>query len=327
MSEISDMYEQIELLQKKLIKTKLQEPIKAIKEKRELSKEEQRDFSFGYQDVELLMKILRRQVYLDYSKDETLYFEFYNFPDVKTYIFKIDGEYISIAPHKGDVGITDIESIRKVLAKGFYDKEFGAPLDHLVDIDLEQLNRKTQERGADESFDLGTSADAINEPEVTSEEDDYEYDEEYEEYYARTEPHDWDIIWNILRNKIVDYKANEMFGENCNFCEIGKYSDMPGEEQIAATLNSMSIETLKEYFKEYPEDIELFEQMRSKYPNIQSLDEREAEEHSAGDEFVANIVDYATKKVEVREQNAQAAQLAQDYEQQLPANEQSLDDE
>lgn len=280
MSEISDMYEQIELLQKKLIKTKLQEPIKAIKEKRELSKEEQKDFLFDYQDVELLMKILRRQVYLDYSKDESLYFEFYNFPDVKTYIFKIDGEYISIAPHKGDVGITDIESIRKALAKGFYDKEFGAPLDHLVDIDLEQLSRKTQEKGMDESFDLGTSVD---------EEDDYEYDEEYDEYYARTEPHDWDVIWNILRNKIVDYKANEMFGENCNFCEIGKYSDMPGEEQIVATLNSMSIETLKEYFKEYPEDIELFEQMRSKYPNIQSLDERENEslrqigEHTAGE--------------------------------------------
>lgn len=280
MSEISDMYEQIELLQKKLIKTKLQEPIKAIKEKRELSKEEQRDFLFDYQDVELLMKILRRQVYLDYSKDESLYFEFYNFPDVKTYIFKIDGEYISIAPHKGDVGITDIESIRKALAKGFYDKEFGAPLDHLVDIDLEQLSRKTQEKGLDESFDLGTSVD---------EEDDYEYDEEYDEYYARMEPHDWDVIWNILRNKIVDYKANEMFGENCNFCEIGKYSDMPGEEQIAATLNSMSIETLKEYFKEYPEDIELFEQMRSKYPNIQSLDERENKsprqigEHTAGE--------------------------------------------
>lgn len=43
-------------------------------------------------------------------------------------------------------------------------------------------------------------------------------------------------------------------------------------------------------------------------------------------EFLANILKYATRKVEVRDQNAQAAKLAQDYEQQLPTSQQSLDD-
>lgn len=43
-------------------------------------------------------------------------------------------------------------------------------------------------------------------------------------------------------------------------------------------------------------------------------------------EFLANILRYATRKVEVRDQNTQAAKLAQDYEQQLPTSQQSLDD-
>ena len=104
---------------------------------------------------------------------------------------------------------------------------------------------------------------------------DEEYDDYDEDYgYGRnTEPDDFDVIYNILRNRIPDYKANEMFGESNNFCEIGRYSDMPGEEAIADILNSMSQETLKEYFENYPEDIAIYEQMRSKYGNIQELDE------------------------------------------------------
>lgn len=55
--------------------------------------------------------------------------------------------------------------------------------------------------------------------------------------------------------------------------------------------------------------------------------ERQIQELSGGDEFLANILRYATRKVEVRDQNSKAAQLAQDYEQQLPTNQQSLDNE
>lgn len=281
MSEISDMYKQILSLQEKLLKTKIQEGIKAIKEKRELSRQEGIDLAFFPEDIELLKKIIDYKVDdLDYG--ENAYVGFYNRPHAATLIFKIDGEYISIHQHES-AKMTDIESIRQILDELQYSEEKKLEMEELlkglVDIDLEQLKRRIPKQKI-----------TIEENEREyDEESDYEYDEEYDEYYARTEPHDWDVIWNILRNKIVDYKANAMFGENCNFCEIGTYSDMPGEEQIARTLNSMSIETLKEYFNEYPEDIELFEQMRSKYPNIQSLDERENEslrqtgEHTAGE--------------------------------------------
>ena len=44
-------------------------------------------------------------------------------------------------------------------------------------------------------------------------------------------------------------------------------------------------------------------------------------------EFLTNIVRNATKKLELKEKNAKVAQLAQDYEQQLPTKQQSLDDE
>lgn len=81
-----------------------------------------------------------------------------------------------------------------------------------------------------------------------------------------------EVIYEILRNRIVDTAANAMFGESHNFCEIGQYDDMPGEEAIAETLNSMSRETLRKYFEENPEDLALFEQMRAKYDDILSLD-------------------------------------------------------
>lgn len=93
MSEIRDMYEQIKSLQEKLIKTKLQESIKAIKEKRELSIEEKRDFSFGPDDVELLKEILNQKVE-DVDYDETTYVSFHNHSHLATSIFKIDGDWI-----------------------------------------------------------------------------------------------------------------------------------------------------------------------------------------------------------------------------------------
>lgn len=44
------------------------------------------------------------------------------------------------------------------------------------------------------------------------------------------------------------------------------------------------------------------------------------------DKFLASILRSANRRVEVRNQNAQAAQLAQDYEQQMPSGQPSLDD-
>ena len=45
------------------------------------------------------------------------------------------------------------------------------------------------------------------------------------------------------------------------------------------------------------------------------------------DTYITKIVDAATQKVDLRKQNAQAAKLAQDYEQQLPTSQQTLDNE
>lgn len=125
----------------------------------------------------------------------------------------------------------------------------------------------------------------INEIDKTSDEYEYEEDEydEYDDYdyMPNTIPDKYEVIYNILRNRIPDYKSNEMFGENNNFCEIGKYSDMPGEEEIANILNSMSRETLKEYFSNNPDDLMLFHIMRNEYSDIMPLvDEKYLEEYN-----------------------------------------------
>ena len=131
-----------------------------------------------------------------------------------------------------------------------------------------------------QGLDIEHLFEQVHEQEIG--EEDYEYDDNYEydnddddygydDYYDNT-PDDEEVIYEILRNRIVDTAANAMFGESYNFCEIGQYDDMPGEEAIAETLNSMSRETLKKYFEENPEDLALFEQMRAKYDDILSLD-------------------------------------------------------
>lgn len=108
--------------------------------------------------------------------------------------------------------------------------------------------------------------------------DDYEYDDEI---YVNTEPDDEEVIYNILRNRIPDYNANAMFGESHNFCDIGRYEDMPGEEEIANILNSISRETLNKYFSNNPDDLMLFHMMRNKYSDIMPLvDEKYLEEYN-----------------------------------------------
>lgn len=126
-----------------------------------------------------------------------------------------------------------------------------------------------------QGLDIEHLFEQVHEQEIGEEDyeydDNYEYDNDDDDYYDNT-PDDEEVIYEILRNRIVDTAANAMFGESYNFCEIGQYDDMPGEEAIAETLNSMSRETLKKYFEENPEDLALFEQMRAKYDDILSLD-------------------------------------------------------
>lgn len=101
--------------------------------------------------------------------------------------------------------------------------------------------------------------------------DDYDYDDNQMEWYQYL-PDLQETIWHILRNQIPDMNSNYMFGESTNFCPIGQYEDMPGEE-IANILNSIDRTYLKDYFKNSPDDFKLFEQIREKYSDVLSLDE------------------------------------------------------
>lgn len=155
-----------------------------------------------------------------------------------------------------------------------------------------------------QALDIEHLFEQVQEQEINDEEEAYEYDNDYDstydEYY-NIRPDNEEVIYNILRNRIIDTAANAMFGESHNFCEIGQYSDMPGEESIAITLNSMGREILKKYFEENPEDIELFEQMREKYPDILSLDSKLENKKSPRQMFEESlsredIVDYYLSK-------------------------------
>lgn len=82
-----------------------------------------------------------------------------------------------------------------------------------------------------------------------------------------------DVVQNILERTLIDTKSNAKFNETTNYCRIGQYSDMPGEEEIALILNSIDREILKEYFRQHPEDRDLFEDAREDYDDVLSLDE------------------------------------------------------
>lgn len=81
------------------------------------------------------------------------------------------------------------------------------------------------------------------------------------------------VIYNLLRGVMIDTQANAKFNEGDNYCMIGEYSDMPGEEIISSVLNQVDRQVLETYFESYPEDIYLFDDMRKKYSEIKPLDE------------------------------------------------------
>lgn len=61
MSKISDMYEQIKSQQHLLVRTKLQESVKASKENRELSEEERKDYEFDDKELAILIDLLKEK--------------------------------------------------------------------------------------------------------------------------------------------------------------------------------------------------------------------------------------------------------------------------
>jgi len=59
---------------------------------------------------------------------------------------------------------------------------------------------------------------------------------------------------NILNDRIIDYKSNGMFDEpGMNFCDIGRYDDMPGPEEVKKVVSTIPRECWDEFLKENPE--------------------------------------------------------------------------
>ena len=152
MSKISDMYEQIKLQQYTLIKTKLQEAVKARKEKRELNEEEKEDYTFTDDEVTILIRMLEEQGFTE-GKDFINFVQTdYDAPDYSVFVIKIDGDYIGLSTNtwggKDIPNITNIESIREMI-DGFEGVELEEDMPkvvNLTDVDLEQIQIGTQSK-------------------------------------------------------------------------------------------------------------------------------------------------------------------------------------
>lgn len=256
------------------VRKKLKETIKDMM----TGKEQSRDNSlYRNNEIYVLLDMLKKAG-LEEGKDFSFEEEPFEYNETVPELYiRIDDNILHFS---GMSSITEIMSAQELEEDVQDDPEYYlAKLLKLKPLELESL---------------GISKDSIEMPEEIIGEnyegyEDYEYDD-YDGHDYDTDPSDYDVIYNILRNRIPDYNANAMFGENTNFCEIGQYSDMPGEEQIAITLNSMSRESLKEYFQENPEDMILFEQMRGKYLDIEPLDEEIQETKDARQLFEESLL-------------------------------------
>ena len=200
--------------------------------------------------------------------------------------FNETGNYCEIGQYSDMPGEEEIAAVLNSVDRKILDAYFKEnPKDVARFMKMKSKYDDIQE--LDGEYEYDETLDIDDEYEYGEDEDDYEYEDDYG---MNTEPEDEEVIYNILRNRIPDYNANAMFGESHNFCEIGRYEDMPGEEEIANILNSMSRETLKEYFEQNPEDLALFEQMRGKYADIQGLDGEIQQPKSARQQFEDSLL-------------------------------------
>lgn len=72
---------------------------------------------------------------------------------------------------------------------------------------------------------------------------------------------------------------------------------------------------------------ERIEEQQAVYRPRSDAYERMVREASGGNEFLEKMIRYATRKCEIRDKNEQAKQLLQDYEAQLPKEQQSVDED
>lgn len=276
MSRISEMYEQIKLQQYLLVKTKLEEAVKADKENRELSEEEEVYYMFSDNEVTILTNLLEEQDFQPKQYWLNYYRSGYDMPTYNFFVMKIDGQLVTM--FTDDWGTKDVptisntEDVKQFLLLQFVDEdeleEQMELIENLNSINLEELdiNPQKEEKKLKQDIDFKYLAYDLDSHEVIDTRK-IEVDLDYV-HVADLET----VIYNILRNYLIDTKVNSQFNEAGNYCMIGEHSDMPGEEEISKILNSVDKEILVEYLKKYPADITRFESMRNKYENIQELD-------------------------------------------------------
>lgn len=272
MSKISEMYEKIKEQQYLLVRTKLSESIEVNKEDRELSKDEQKEYIFNSEELSILIELLEKQG-LEKDKDFIKLYE-PGYPDEPTFEMLILKNKEGIIPILVEdwLGIktmpqitTSREDVEELIKEYFNEiniEEVMNKIDNLNFVDIVNLEKIIEE----ENIELRDYAyDLRNHRVINTKKEEVDVD------YVRVADLS-DVVYNILRNTLIDIKTNAMFNEAGNYCAIGQYSDMPGEEEIALVLNSIDRKILDAYFEQNPKDVARFMKMRSKYENIQELD-------------------------------------------------------
>lgn len=183
MSKISDMYEQIKQQQYLLVKTKLEEAIKAITEGKELSKEEEQDYQFSAEDVNILRDLLKE------NKSSYQYVYDNDFPEDGMLIIKVNNQYIKIDDgfYRHIPDILSLDEAKEIVYSFFVgdaeemskeeieedlefreidiEKELGAITD-LPNIDLDSIaitssDSKKQQTFGDESMSVDEAKDTL----------------------------------------------------------------------------------------------------------------------------------------------------------------------
>lgn len=304
MSKISDMYEQIKQQQYLLVKTKLEEAIKAITDGRELSKQEQQDYQFSDNEIGILTDLLKnneKSFYINSVSD-------YEMPTYSIFVMKVNDRYITTLTNnwggKSVPSILSLESLKEKLSHFLLDDQFIIDEDEIAEGEegeIENLDEELRKITVLPNIDLDAiSITPTNLRDNQIAQDDKieeetkkidQTDKSYKDYIVNLKTYQviegekgknsvdyvntadlQTVIYNLLRGVMIDTRANAKFNEGDNYCMIGEYSDMPGEEIIASLLNQLDRKVLQTYFKSNPADIYLFHEMSNKYKEIKPLD-------------------------------------------------------
>ena len=142
MSKISEMYEQIKHQQHLLIKTKLQEAMKANPDRKKLTDQEKQDYQFSDEEIGILIGLLNENGLEFYEHSESDY----DGPSRTIFIMKADDKYIRALTddwgRKDIPSIVDLNQLRESLDLFFTDEEIEEELRDIItlpNIDIDSL--------------------------------------------------------------------------------------------------------------------------------------------------------------------------------------------